>query len=97
MSKLILGIAEIVIKMLKKRNLEVSGKLHDETHAQYQLTKKIAETREKTAELEDKLALAEIVLGGLEQHAGGKIGKAAGVLEEKTSRIREVLGDWNRK
>ena len=82
--------------MLKKRNQEASGRLHEETHAQYQLTKKIAETREKTVELEDRLALAEIVLGGLEQTAGGKIGEAAGVLEEKTMKLRKVLGGWNR-
>lgn len=83
MRKLILTIAEIVIKMMKKRNLDLSKKLHEETHSQYQLFKKLEVARNKTVELEDKLALAETVLKGVEAVAGDKVPKAVEVLSDK--------------
>lgn len=69
--------------MLKKRNLEASEKLHNETHANYKIFKNIEKIRQETERLEDKLALAETILGGVRTVAEDKVPKAVAVLEEK--------------
>ena len=85
MNRLILAIAELVIKMLKKRNLEASEKLHAETYANYRIFKNIEKIKEDTLRLEDKLALATTILDGVKTVAGDKVPKAIEILAEKAS------------
>ena len=85
MNRLILAIAELVIKMLKKRNLEASEKLHAETYANYRIFKNIEKIKEDTARLEDKLALATTILDGVKTVAGDKVPKAVEILSEKAN------------
>jgi len=94
MNRLILAIAELVIKMLKKRNLEASEKLHAETYANYRIFKNIEKIKEDTARLEDKLALATTILDGVKTVAGDKVPKAVEIIKEKAdafSSFREKI------
>lgn len=82
--------------MLKKRNFEESKTLHEEAHRQYQIQDKIEEATRKTAELEDRLALAEILLRSSESKSLDKIADASEVLRDKSEKIRDVIGGWRK-
>jgi hypothetical protein len=85
MNNLILTIAELVIKMLKKRNLEAGKKLHEETHANYRIYKNLEVIKKNTASLEDKLSLANTILEGVQKEAEDKVPKAVEILKDKTN------------
>lgn len=96
MKKLILTIAKVVISLLEKRGLAESERLKEVVVHNHELTHKIETAKTKTAELEDKLALAELVLNGVEANSTGKIQKASDVLGDKVKTIKNIVGGWNR-
>lgn len=96
MKKLILTIAKVVISLMEKRGLAESERLHKAVVHNHEIAHKIEEAKTKTAELEDRLALAELVLNGVEANSTGKIQKASDVLGDKVKTIKNIIGGWNR-
>lgn len=81
---------------MEKRGLAESERLQEVVLHNHEIGHKIEQAKSKTAELEDKLALAELVLNGVEANSTGKIQKASDVLGDKVKKIRELTGGWNR-
>lgn len=81
---------------MEKRGIAESERLHKAVVHNHEIAHKIEEAKTKTAELEDRLALAELVLNGVEANSTGKIQKASDVLGDKVRTIKNIVGGWNR-
>lgn len=81
---------------MEKRGLAESERLQQTVVYNHELAHKIETAKTKTAELEDRLALAELVLNGVEANSTGKIQKASDVLGDKVNKIKNIVGGWNR-